>query len=109
MNSHRSPDLGVIIHAVGDVRNGFAFQVKRGYDFRSTQSSPMKRVPLQWVDGKWFDEGRMFNGGVYKLDGGPVCGFEESVFKVRAPGRSLSVAGEDVSFLHFFFFWDVRG
>lgn len=45
----------------------------------------------------------------FKLNDGPVCGFEESMFKVRARGRSLSVAGEDVSSLHFLsFFWNVR-
>lgn len=81
VNSHSRPDLGVMIHVAGDVRNGFAFQVKRGYDCRNTQSSPMKRVPLQWVDGRWFDEGRIFNDGIYKLDDRPVCGFEKSVFK----------------------------
>ncbi|PWY91834.1 hypothetical protein BO94DRAFT_461712 [Aspergillus sclerotioniger CBS 115572] len=88
--SHASPDYGVMIHATGDVRNGFKFEVKRGHDFRATQNPPSKRIPLQWVSGEYFDEGTILNNGQYKIDNDPVCGFEASAHKVKAPGKSLN-------------------
>lgn len=45
----------------------------------------------------------------FKLDDGPVCGFEESVFKVRARGRSFECCWGGCEFLTLFsFFWNVR-
>ncbi|KAM5433021.1 hypothetical protein MferCBS31731_007244 [Microsporum ferrugineum] len=92
--SHTHPDLGVLIHATGDVKNGFKFEVKRGYDFRVTGNIPMKRIALQWVDAQYFDEKAMFNNGKVKIDNGPVCGFEASAYKVKAPGKTLNAAND---------------
>ncbi|QQK42088.1 kinase-like domain-containing protein [Penicillium digitatum] len=46
VRSHQDPDLGVLIHAAGDVRNGFQFKIKRDHDFRATGNLPTKRIPL---------------------------------------------------------------
>ncbi|KAE8340205.1 hypothetical protein BDV24DRAFT_175485 [Aspergillus arachidicola] len=95
VRSHSSPDIGVQLHATGDVRNGFVFQIKRNYDFHDENSEcPSTRIPLQWIDGKFFDERAMMNNGVFKLDDVPVCGFEASVYKVKAPEKSLNTVTE---------------
>ncbi|KAH1338197.1 hypothetical protein KXV55_008234 [Aspergillus fumigatus] len=88
----------VMIHATGDVRNGFKFEIKRSHDFRTTQNPPTKRIPLQWVDGQYFDEKAMFNNGQYKVDDVPVCRFESSVHKIKAPGKSLNATSDTASF-----------
>ncbi|KAL1849448.1 hypothetical protein Plec18170_007354 [Paecilomyces lecythidis] len=90
VGSHDEPDIGVKIHATGDVRNGFTFEIKRSENLRTSQDVPTKRIPLQWVDGKYFDEETMFNNGVYKVDDQPICGFEASAYKVKAPAKSLN-------------------
>ncbi|RAQ73936.1 hypothetical protein AFCA_005462 [Aspergillus flavus] len=91
VRSHSDPDIGVQLHATGDVRNGFVFQIKRNYDFHDDNSErPSTRIPLQWIDGKFFDERAMMNNGVFTLDDVPVCGFEASVYKVKAPEKSLN-------------------
>ncbi|KKY27252.1 hypothetical protein UCRPC4_g01153 [Phaeomoniella chlamydospora] len=96
VRSQTSPDVGVWIHAIGDVMNGFKFEVKRSHDFRGTADVPTKRIPLQWVDAKWFDEVAMLNNGRYKLDSTPVCGFEASAYKIKAPGKTLNAVNEKV-------------
>lgn len=48
VRSHSDPDIGVQLHATGDVRNGFEFQIKRNYDFHDENSEcPSTGVPLQ--------------------------------------------------------------
>ncbi|KAH8201796.1 hypothetical protein TruAng_004060 [Truncatella angustata] len=79
VRSHVNSAVGVLIHAAGDVMNGFRFEIKRHHDFRITGNPPDKRIPLQWVDKSHFNEEAMFNGGLYKLDYTPVCGFEASL------------------------------
>lgn len=98
MRSRVSPDLGVMIHATGDVRNGFKFEIKRSHDFRTTQNPPTKRIPLQWVDGQYFDEKVMFNNRQYKVDDVSVCRFESSIHKIKAPGKSLNTTSNTASF-----------
>ena len=46
--------------------------------------------------GGFFDEKRMLNDGVRKVDRGPVCGFEECVLKVEVRGKRLD-SGDKVS------------
>lgn len=101
VRSHNKPEKGVLIHARGDVRNGFELQTSRAHDFELTGTVPMKRIPLQWVNGKHFDEKLMMNSGVHKFDVIPVCSFEASAFKVPAPGKTLNAVNEDVSFCPF--------
>ncbi|KAJ6019880.1 hypothetical protein N7499_002988 [Penicillium canescens] len=90
VRSHTSPDIGVMIHATGDVRNGFVFEIKRSHDLQKTPNRPTMRVPLQWVDGKYFDEKAMLNNGERKIENVPVCPFETSAYKVKVPGKSLN-------------------
>ncbi|KAJ4248065.1 hypothetical protein NW762_012835 [Fusarium torreyae] len=90
IRSHTDPDVGVLIHATGDVRNGFTFEVKRNHDFRATGNVPSKRIPLQWVDGKYFNETAMLNNGKRKIDHTPVCGFESSAYKITPPSKTLN-------------------
>ncbi|RYO76717.1 hypothetical protein DL766_004165 [Monosporascus sp. MC13-8B] len=97
VRSHNNPDIGVLIHATGDVKNGFKFEVKRSHDFQATGNRPTKRIPLQWVDARHFSEKAMFNGGKRKVDYIPVCGFEASVHKIKAPGKTLNAVDDSVS------------
>ncbi|KAJ9298877.1 hypothetical protein DTO271G3_3119 [Paecilomyces variotii] len=95
VHSHDEPDIGVKIHATGDVRNGFKFEVKRSENLRTSEDVPTKRIQLQWVDAKYFDEETMFNNGVYKVDDRPTCGFEASVYKVKVPEKSLNAIDDN--------------
>ncbi|TGO09660.1 hypothetical protein BTUL_0158g00240 [Botrytis tulipae] len=50
----RSPShisIGVRLHATGDVRNGFRFEIQQEHNLYTTEDIPTKRIPLQWVDG----------------------------------------------------------
>lgn len=96
VRSSSSASAGVILHATGDVRNGFEFQIKRSYDFASTATVPTARIPLQWIEGRFLNEKDMLNNGVAKFDNVPVCPFESSVHKVKAPGKSLNSANQSV-------------
>ncbi|OJJ67628.1 hypothetical protein ASPBRDRAFT_58727 [Aspergillus brasiliensis CBS 101740] len=90
ISSPTDPLIGVKVHATGDVRNGFIFEIKRSHDLRTSPDVPTKRIPLQWVDGRYLDQKAMFNTGVEKIDHVPVCGFEEVLYKVKVPGKSLN-------------------
>ncbi|KAH9979118.1 hypothetical protein BGW80DRAFT_1283103 [Lactifluus volemus] len=94
VRSHTNPDIGVIIHAAGDVRNGFQFEIKRSHDFQATGNHPSQRIPLQWVDAKYFDEKAMLNNGKRIVVHEPVCGFEASAHKVEVPSKSLNAVDE---------------
>ncbi|PGH11834.1 hypothetical protein AJ79_04631 [Helicocarpus griseus UAMH5409] len=92
---HDDPNFGVYIHATGDVRNGFTFELKRSYHLdEASDSIPTTRIPLQWVDAEHFDEKAMFNDGKETFDHVPVCEFETSVHKVEAPKKSLNSVGD---------------
>ncbi|OHE99945.1 hypothetical protein CORC01_04846 [Colletotrichum orchidophilum] len=95
--SHRNRDTGVRIHATGDVRNGFEFNIERSHNFDETGNYPTTRIPLQWVNAQHFDEKAMLNHGSPKIDTVPVCGFEVSVNKAKAPGKTLNSV-EDTAF-----------
>ncbi|CAG8424729.1 unnamed protein product [Penicillium salamii] len=97
VRSHTNPDIGVKIHATGNVRDGFELEIKRCIDLQTTDERPTKRVPLQWVDGKYFDENAMLNNGEQKIDNTSVCRFEASAFKVKAPEKTLNAVGNAVS------------
>ncbi|KAI1932687.1 hypothetical protein LOZ66_006813 [Ophidiomyces ophidiicola] len=98
VRSHLHPDIGVLIHATGDVRNGFKFEIKRSHDFRATGNRPTTRVSLQWVDALHFDERAMLNAGKFKTDNVPVCGFEASAHRVKTPEKSLNAVDDKVKF-----------
>lgn len=98
VSSHANPDVGVAMDAAGDVRSGFEFQIRRNPDLADSSNQPWKRVPLQWMDEKHFDKARMFNGGEFKVDTVPVCGFEASAHKVKVPEKSLNSVEEMVRF-----------
>ncbi|RAK97345.1 uncharacterized protein BO80DRAFT_496399 [Aspergillus ibericus CBS 121593] len=88
------PNIGVKIHATGDVRNGFIFEIKRSHDLRTSPDIPTKRIPLQWLDWQYVDEKVMFNDGVENIDSTPVCGFEERLYKVEVPEKTLNSVGD---------------
>jgi hypothetical protein len=96
VRSHADPDIGVKIHATGNVRTGFEFEIKRSENLQTTDDVPSTRVPLQWVNEMYFDENPMLNNGKYKVDNSPVCLFEESVYKIKAPGKSLNTVSDGV-------------
>lgn len=97
IRSRQLPDTGVVVHATGDVANGFRLEIKRCFPVNEPGNMPSRRMPLQWTEGKHFDEQAMLNNGELKFDTAPVCAFEESLCKVEAPGKTLNtVAGEGV-------------
>ncbi|KAJ5211182.1 hypothetical protein N7491_011002 [Penicillium cf. griseofulvum] len=97
VRSHADPDIGLKIHATGNVRSGFEFEIKRSENLRTTDDVPSKRVLLQLVDEMYFDEKAMLNNGKYKVDNSPVCRFEDSVYIIKAPGKSLNTVSDGVS------------
>lgn len=97
VGSHADPNIGVKIHATGNVRSGFEFEIKRSENLQTTDDIPSTRVPLQWVDAKYFEEKAMFNDGEYKIDHMPVCGFERSAYEIKAPGKILNTIRDGVS------------
>ncbi|KAF7596482.1 hypothetical protein BBP40_001354 [Aspergillus hancockii] len=100
VRSHADPNIGVQIHATGDVGNGFVFETKRSYSFHDeTSERPTTRIPLQWVDGKHFEEQAMLNFGELRLHNAPVCAFEASAYMVRALEKSLNAVDDPVRFL----------
>ncbi|KGQ05001.1 hypothetical protein BBAD15_g9753 [Beauveria bassiana D1-5] len=70
VRSRRHPDVGVVIHATGDVANGFRLEAH----------------PATVAGG-------MLNYGQLKFDTVPVGALEESLFKVKAPGKTLNTVG----------------
>ncbi|PWY69634.1 hypothetical protein BO94DRAFT_421845, partial [Aspergillus sclerotioniger CBS 115572] len=88
--SPSDPNIGVKIHATGDMRNGFIFEIKRSHNLRTSPDIPTKRIPLQWLDERYIDEKAIFNDGVEKIDYRPVCGFEEMLYGVEVPGKTLN-------------------
>lgn len=100
IHSPDSPDLGVQIHAAGDVYNGFKREARRSLDFRTAIPVPTKRTPLQWVDGRFFDERAMLNAGSFCDHYAPVTHFEISAWMVKPPGKTLN-AVDDVIWLLF--------
>ncbi|KAL2166299.1 hypothetical protein VTG60DRAFT_2958 [Thermothelomyces hinnuleus] len=89
---HRSAtsQQGIFLHAAGDVKNGFTFEIKRNLDFTRTSQKPML-ISLQWVDGRYFNTA-MWNNREYDVEtpGRPKCPFEVSAAKARAPGKTLN-------------------
>lgn len=94
VRSHTNANIGVVIHATGDARNGFKLEFERSHAFRTTEDPPTKRIPLQWVNGQYFDERAMLNNEQYKVDNVPVCRFEASAYKVKAPQKSLNTTDD---------------
>ncbi|KAJ6181143.1 hypothetical protein N7519_011604 [Penicillium mononematosum] len=96
VQSHADSHTGVKIHATGNVRSGFEFEIKRSENLQTTDDIPSTRVPLQWVDAEYFDEKAMLNDGKYEIDDSPVCPFESSVYQIEAPGKSLNTVSDGI-------------
>ncbi|KAJ1325241.1 DUF6540 domain-containing protein [Microdochium nivale] len=91
-----NPAAVVKMHATGNVREGFKFEVKRSCDLESSDERPTARIPLQWIDSNLIDdEAAMFNSGVYKVDDAPRCRFEKSLYKTQVPGKTLNDASNN--------------
>ncbi|KAI0967910.1 hypothetical protein F4678DRAFT_482921 [Xylaria arbuscula] len=91
------PDVGVKIHAVGDVKNGFKFQANRSYNLIMTSTLPTDFMPLQWINGKYLDEEAMFNNGTYYADPDAKTAFEISARKAEPPAKSLNAVDDLVT------------
>lgn len=94
VSCHSDPDIGVFMHASGNVARGFQFEIERGCRLGSGQT-PTKRIKLQWVDGEHFVE-RTWDGENSRSDHVPVCGFERSAHKVPVPEKSLNTVEANV-------------
>ncbi|KXX79507.1 hypothetical protein MMYC01_205212 [Madurella mycetomatis] len=81
------PDVGTVIQAAGNVRDGFWLEIKRGWDLSVAENRVDTRIGLGWVGEEYFqaEEG--------DDETGPVCEFERALFKVPAPEKSLRVVG----------------
>ncbi|KAL5340442.1 hypothetical protein BJX70DRAFT_108321 [Aspergillus crustosus] len=92
----RDTHSGVLIEAAGDPLNGFRLGIHRGHDISETSGNnlPTQRVPLQSVGRGVIDEKALSRSGDFEADQRPTCAFEESVCKVKAPGRSLRSHGD---------------
>ncbi|RAK90754.1 hypothetical protein BO79DRAFT_109556, partial [Aspergillus costaricaensis CBS 115574] len=93
ISSPVDPLIGDKIHATGDVRNGFIFEIKRRHDLRTSPDIPTKRFPLQWVDGRYFDQKLM--EGPERIENVPGCAFERILYEAKVPGKSLNSVGEE--------------
>ncbi|KAL3496312.1 hypothetical protein BJX62DRAFT_232424 [Aspergillus germanicus] len=89
IQSRQNNDSGILIHAAGNVRVGFEFEIKRSYGWDDGETPPTKRVPLQWVSGEYISDNAMVTSGDEEVDRIPVCPFEEVVHKVEVPVKSL--------------------
>ncbi|KAK4203151.1 hypothetical protein QBC40DRAFT_318501 [Triangularia verruculosa] len=89
-----SASNGILVHAEGNVRDGFIFEIKRNHDFAVTGNVPAL-IDLHWVDGRFFNQG-MWNNGHHRVErpGVPTCPFELSVARAPAPRRSLNPVEE---------------
>ncbi|AEO56596.1 hypothetical protein MYCTH_2301693 [Thermothelomyces thermophilus ATCC 42464] len=85
---------GIFLHAAGDVRHGFTFEIKRNLDFTKTSHEPTL-IKLQWVEGKYFSTD-MWNRGEYVVEtpGSPKCGFETIAKGVAPPGKTLNAVDD---------------
>ncbi|KAH6951904.1 hypothetical protein HG530_012409 [Fusarium avenaceum] len=91
IRSSSSPNTGVYIDAQGDVRNGFELQLKRDHDLLQDSPRPSSRIPLQWIECRPTDEQATLDGEDGTGDQlEPLSGFERSVFKVKAPVKTLN-------------------
>ncbi|KAJ6437179.1 hypothetical protein O9K51_10149 [Purpureocillium lavendulum] len=88
---------GVVLHATGNANDGFRLEFKRMHDLDTADEVPSKTIPLQWMESHHFDEKAMLNNGTPIMDDAPVCLFEISACKVKAPGKSLSSATDNAA------------
>ncbi|KAF5617825.1 uncharacterized protein FTJAE_12484 [Fusarium tjaetaba] len=88
VRSSSSPSVGIVYEATGDVRNGFQRQIRRNHDLNS--DPPSTRIPLQWIDATFVNEELM----LHAQEPIPVCTFEESLYKVKVPEKTLNNATE---------------
>ncbi|KAL2838561.1 hypothetical protein BJY01DRAFT_219941 [Aspergillus pseudoustus] len=89
VRSHGNSDTGTLIHAAGNVRVGFEFQIKRSHDLREPENLPTKRIALQWVDKEYVSENAIATSGDEEAHCIPACAFEEVVHRVKVPIKSL--------------------
>ncbi|CRG88448.1 cyclopropane-fatty-acyl-phospholipid synthase [Talaromyces islandicus] len=66
-------DIGVVIHATADVRNGFQLGIKRSRDLGAPANKPTTKTSPQWIDHN---------------------GIEKSLCKVKAPVKTLDSVEE---------------
>ncbi|KAJ0418627.1 hypothetical protein BJY00DRAFT_314778 [Aspergillus carlsbadensis] len=112
IQSRENTDIGILVHAAGNVRVGFEFEIKRSYGWDDGETPPTKRVPLQWVSGEFVSDKAMVTSGDDEVDRLPACPFEEVVYKVEVPEKSLRSVDDQVvlpfifvvAFLHLFDF-----
>jgi hypothetical protein len=92
---------GIMLHAQGDVVNGFTFEIKRNIDFNQTSRRP-RLVDLAWVASAQFNSA-MWNNNVYKVEkpGVPICPFEVTAHSAPVPAATLNAVSESVSAFSF--------
>lgn len=76
-----------MIRAVGDVMNGFDFEINRSLDLRSTLTRLIEMILLHWVYGKYFEEDTIPNNGMPKLFPVPVSVLRAVFIESKRQGR----------------------
>lgn len=87
-----NPDVGKIIHATGDVLQGFEVEFKRGYNEADTKRRK-EVIDLCTVDGAYVDDGPLQRS----TDKRPIDDIERKAAAIPTPGKSLRSAGSTVS------------
>ncbi|KAK0666964.1 hypothetical protein QBC41DRAFT_229372 [Cercophora samala] len=91
------PNVGVILQAAGNVKDGFWLEVKRGWDISLPGQKPDQILRLGWVPKSRVEPlGSVFRVGedqVIELE--PKSELEKTLFKVPAPDKTLRDAVDD--------------
>ena len=82
--------VGKLIHAVGDARNGFTLEFSRNYDLSHT-TRKLEVLPLTTVDSKYIVDTP--GDGTRQKDTNPVDIIEKKASDVAVPGPSLRSGG----------------
>ncbi|KAH6646802.1 hypothetical protein BKA67DRAFT_684197 [Truncatella angustata] len=93
VRSHVNSAEGVLIHAAGDVMNGFRSEFKRHHDFRITGNPPDEEIPLQLVESRISTRKPCQR---WTIQAGLLTSLriEASAYKMKAPEKSLNAAND---------------
>lgn len=102
--STNDTNIGTVIQAKGNVRDGFELEIRRAWDLNQEGCVPDEKVGLGWVGEGLFEGLSSGLKGEARDDGGergdetgvgkgPVFEFERYLFKVPAPEKTLRRVG----------------
>ncbi|KAK0714407.1 hypothetical protein B0T21DRAFT_375833 [Apiosordaria backusii] len=91
------PNLGVVLQAAGNVKEGFWLEIKRGWDISLPGQKPNQIVRLGWVTDELVEppETVFRVGQETMIEQEPRCELEKMLFRVPAPEKTLRDAVDD--------------